>query len=303
MYSNWANLKHSTPYTFLIVTCFPVLVVVYYHIYFYRLGIQSHSTERLREEIMPTTLASRSRTEPPRVATKSPDKATAGFTPSSSSKLVDASASASDLEMRPLLSSAAYKEISCNHGKAEKSWKTDPCSIQASVASTPLLKNTNANLNTVCKQGSDCAVLGQRWARKSWRCFVSFATPTILGTYILIFSQVSGNDLDGVTITPMFASPRCLASKWASAAPATVSLRLTLLLASTSFLSLINDAIISAFCACTTSGISPCHGIETRQDQTLLLVYLGNTVKRSPAGGTQQQVAQGSNLTAHTWRA
>ena len=73
------------------------------------MGIQSHSTERLREEIIPTTLASRSRIEPPRVATKSPDEEETGFIPRSSSKLVDASASASDLEIRPLLSRAAYK--------------------------------------------------------------------------------------------------------------------------------------------------------------------------------------------------
>ena len=111
MYSNWADLKHSTPYSFSIVTCFAVLVVVYYHFYFIRMGIHSHSTECLRGEIIPTTLASKSRIEPPRVATKSPDKEAAGFTPSSSSKLVEASASASDLGIRLLLSKAAYRRI------------------------------------------------------------------------------------------------------------------------------------------------------------------------------------------------
>ena len=88
-----------------------MLVVVYYRFYFFRLGIHSHSTERLREEIIPTTLASRSRIEPPTVATKSPDIEVAGFTPSSSSKFVDASASASVLEIRPLPSRAAYRRI------------------------------------------------------------------------------------------------------------------------------------------------------------------------------------------------
>lgn len=72
------------------------------------MDIQSHSTERLRGEIIPTTWVSRSRIEPPRVATKSPDKEVAGFTPSSRSKLVDTRASASDLEIRLLLSRAAY---------------------------------------------------------------------------------------------------------------------------------------------------------------------------------------------------
>lgn len=109
MYNNWERLKHSASHPFLIVTHLAVLVVVYYRFHFCGMGIQNHSTERLREEIIPTTLASRSRIEPPRVATKSPDREAAGCTPRSSSKLVDASASASDLEIRPLLSRAACK--------------------------------------------------------------------------------------------------------------------------------------------------------------------------------------------------
>ena len=49
----------------------------------------------------------------------------------------------------------------------EKVKKTDPCNIEAGVASAPLLKDTNANLDAVCKQGRDRTLLGQRRARKS----------------------------------------------------------------------------------------------------------------------------------------
>lgn len=42
---------------------------------------------------------------------------------------------------------------------------------------------------------------------------ISLVTLGVLGTYILFISHDSGNGLDGVTITPTFASPRCLASK------------------------------------------------------------------------------------------
>lgn len=305
MCNNWQGLKRSTPYCFSVIICYRTSRVSHFCWWWYS-GIQSHSTERLREDITPTTRASTSRIEPPTVATKSPDKEAAGLTPSSSSKLVDTSASASALEIRPLLSRAAYKNKMDHelHEEKERS-STDPCSIQAGVAGTPLLEDADANLDTICLQGGDRAVLAQWRAREAWEHFIRLtnkrtsATPR---TYILFISHDSGNGLDGVTITPTFASPRFLASKCASAPPATVSLSSTFLLASTSFLSLINDAIMSAFSTWTTSGISPLSAFRRDKIKIFLKTpgdYLGNTVKRSSAGGVQQQVTQGSNLTAN----
>jgi len=86
-------------YFFPFLICIGVLAVAYSAFSLDRADIQSHSTVPLRGEMTPTTLASKSRIEPPCVATRSPDKEVEGFTPRSLSRLADASASASDLDM------------------------------------------------------------------------------------------------------------------------------------------------------------------------------------------------------------
>ncbi|KAG6900679.1 hypothetical protein C0993_004989 [Termitomyces sp. T159_Od127] len=73
----------------------------------------------------------------------------------------------------------------------------------------------------------------------------------------ILDSQVPGKGRDGVRITPMPASPISLARRWASLAPVKVNLVVYPLEFSTSFLSLIKEAITSALWTRITNGSRP----------------------------------------------
>jgi hypothetical protein len=65
-------------------------------------------------------------------------------------------------------------------------------------------------------------------------------------THMRLLSQTSGDDLSGIRMTPIFASPNSFASKWASVAPTMVRRICFLPLTSASCFRSIKVAIISA---------------------------------------------------------